>query len=293
MFECRIKENEFPEDGEIVVGKTQSTDGDILNMKLIEYGDIPGLVLSNEVSKKRIRSMHQITKLGSTEVCQVLKIDKAKGYIDLSLKSVGDKEKKECLEKLSKNKLAYQIMLKAAKAAKIPVKDLYEKIGYEKAREHSSLYNYFAKGKNEPSLMNDSEYGKFFIQVIEEQFKPTSFKVRADMDVTSCFGGVNAIKDAFRKAMEQDPSLEITLLKTPTYSIVKTCNDKDSSFEAINQACSLIKELIEADGGTFVVSSPPKVYGEKNKHGLLDESLVDDNAEDSSTSSDDVDKDSD
>lgn len=273
MFECRIRENEYPEEGEIVIARTTSTDGDVLNMKLTEYADISGLVLSSELSKKRIRSIHQITKVGNAEVCQVLKVDKAKGYIDLSLRSVGEKEKKECLENASKNKLAYQIMLKASKLAGVPVKDLYEDVGYKNAREYGTLYSYLAHIKENPEVLaKDKKYGQYFAQVIEEQFKPSFFKVRIDLDVTDSVGGIDSIKTAFRQASSLDDTLEIVLLRSPTYSITKIGNNKNESFDLINRASALVKEYIEANGGTFSVASSAKVYGEKNKHMLLDES---------------------
>ena len=287
MFECRIKENEYPEEGEIVVARTTSTDGDILNMKLTEYGDIPGLVLSSELSKKRIRSMHQITKVGNAEVCQVLKVDRARGYIDLSLRSVGEREKRMCLENAGKNKLAYQIMLKAARLAGVPVKRIYEEVGYERARKHGTLYSYLACAKDDPELLaGDEKYGKYFAQVLEEQFKPSSFKVRIDLDVTDAIGGVASIKAAFRQASSLDGTLEIVLLRSPTYSITKIGDSKNESFDVVNRASELVKEYIEKHGGTFSVASPAKVYGEKNKHMLLDESRNGGQAEDSDDSDD-------
>lgn len=276
MFDCRIKENQFPEDGEVVLAKTVSIEGDILNMELLEYANIPGLVLSSELSKKRIRSIHQITKVGNSEVCQVLSVDRARGYIDLSLRSVGDKERKECLENASRNKIAYQIMLKTAKMAGMSVGELYEMVGYEKAREFGSLHSYFSKAKENPEIFNDSneeirKLGKLFSQVIDEQFKPSVFKVRADVDVTSAIGGIENIKHAFKMAKNIDNSLEIVIVRAPTYSITKIGNDKDECFDLIAKAIEIIKENIENVGGTFSIASAPKVYGEKNKHSLLDE----------------------
>lgn len=271
MFECRIKPNEYPEEGEIVVARTHSTDENVLCMKLVEYGDTPGLVLSNELSKKRIRSMHQITKIGSMEVCQVLRVDGAKGHIDLSLKKVGEKEKKECLENASRNKLAYQIMVKAAKLANVPLKTLYEEMGYPKTQEYGSLYMYFVEMKDDMHALDKEKYGEYFSRVIEEQFKASAFKVRIDVDVTMPKDGVNAIKMAFRQASDVDDSLELNLLRTPTYSIVKVSDNKENGFANVNAASERVRKYVEEHGGTFAIACPAKVYGEKTRHTLLNE----------------------
>lgn len=282
MFECRIQENEYPKVGEIVLAKTSSTENDILNMQLVEYGGISGLVLSSELSKKRVRSIHQITKVGSTEVCQVLGVDPVHKYIDLSLKSVGEKEKRECHENASKNKLSYQIMLKAAKEADISVSELYEREGYRRMGENGgSLYKYFVRAKNNPKLLQESEHGQYFAKVIEEQFTAASHKARADVDVFSFSGGVQAVIDSLKAAVRAIPGLEISLLRTPTYSLSKIAGTKEQGFEDLERACAIIKEEIESRGGNFAVSSPPKLYGEKGKH-LLFEDGGDDEAKASS-----------
>lgn len=271
MFECRIKAEEYPEEGEIVIAKTVSTDDNVLNMKLVEYGGIPGLVLSSEVSKRRIRSMHQITKVGNTEICQVLKVDRAKGHIDLSLKSVGDKERKECIENGTKNKLAYQIMLKASKLVHVPVELLYEKFGYAKSREYGFLHSYFVRAKEDAGVLSDNQYGDQLSRVIEEQFKPSSYKVRVDIDVTSPVHGVESIKAAFRKALDECPDLDIVLLRTPTYSITKVCDNKERAFQIVNRASETVREYIEGQRGTFAIACSAKVYGEKFRHMLLED----------------------
>ncbi|KAI5172900.1 translation initiation factor 2 subunit 1 [Pancytospora epiphaga] len=271
MFECRIAAQEYPTEGEIVIARTSSTQDNIINMKLVEYGDLPGLVLSGEVSKKRVRSIHQITKSGSIEVCQVLKVDKATGCIDLSLKSVGDTEKRDCLERAGKNKLSYQIMQKTAKLAGVSVSELYKEVGYEKAAEYGSLHAYFVKAREDETALKDTKYGEHFMRVIEEGFKPSSYKVRIDVDVSNSVDGVTAIKAAFRKALERYPGLEIALLRTPTFSITKVSPNKEDGFKEVTDAAEIVKEYIEVNGGTFTIVNPAKVYGERSRYMLLEE----------------------
>lgn len=286
MYECRIRETEFPKVGEIVVTKTFSIENDVLTMKLIEYGDLKGLVLNSELSKKKIKSINQVTKIGSTEVCQVLTVDKSRGYIDLSLKAVGEKEKKECLDEAKKNKVGHQIMQKSAKLANVPVNILYEEFGYDKINEYGSLYRYFVKGKTNPAVFEkNKKYGQFFLTVINEEFRPSAYKVRGDVDVTSHAKGVEGIIGAFAKAAQAYPKLKMVLLKPPTYSITNIGSDKNKAIEEINSAFEIIRTEIEKSNGTFHISLHPRVYGEKNKHMLLEDEIVENKEED--TESDD------
>lgn len=289
MYECRIKEKKFPEISEIVIAKTFSIDDNILNMKLTEYNNIVGLVLNSELSKKKVKSIHQITKVGNTEVCQVLGVDNQRGYIDLSLKCVGEKDKKECLNNAKKNKLSYQIMQKVANLANITIEKLYNDFGYEMIKEYGSLYRYLAKGKKNPTVFKENkEYGEYFIDVINEQFKPSTYKVKGDIEVASHIGGVNGIKKAFENASVAYPNLEMVLLKSPTYSITGTGDDKEGLITKINNAFEIIRKSIEKENGTFHISVLPKVYGEKNKHMLFEDEFSDSKENDDSEDSDDV-----
>lgn len=287
MFECRIRSNKFPEEGEIVIGRISSISDAVVSMQLLEYGELTGLIFTSELSKKRFKTIAQLTKVGSIEICQVLKVEKTKGFVDLSLKRVSDQEKQECKENFSKNKLAYQIMAKTAKIAECTITELYEDWGYAKADEFGSLFSYFSRAKEDLSILDGEPRGEFFKKVIEDQFKASSFKVRADVDVACAMSGVNSIKSAFNKALEFDSSLEIALLKSPTFSIVKVSDDREDAFYSVNTASRIVKEEIEAQGGTFSIVSPARVYGEKSRHTILDSARQ--NIEDNNSDSEDSD----
>lgn len=286
MFECRIRKDVFPKEGDVVIGKITNISDDTITMELLEYGNITGLILSSELSKKRFKTVAQITKVGNIEICQVLKVEESKRFIDLSLKRVSDKEKAECRERFSKEKLAYQIIAKACKISGQSIKEVYEDWAYAKEGEYGTLFSYFSAAKNDLKILDSVPNGECFKKIIEDQFKASTFKVRVDVEVTCNTKGVIGIKEAFNKALEYDSELEISLLKTPVYSIVKIGDDKEESFNVINKASEIVKQSIEAMGGSFSISSPPKIYGEKSRHTMLDENKQNSNDSDEDTESD-------
>lgn len=273
MFECRVRKNKLPKEGEVVIGKISSVKDGVVTIELLEYGNAPGLILSGELSKRRFKSISQVAKVGNVEVCQVLKVEDDKGFIDLSLKRVSDKEKQECRDEFSKTKLAYQIIAKACKLSGQSIKDTYESWAYEKEEEYGTLFSYFAHIKNNMVELDTEPNGKYFKKVIEEQFIASTFKVRADVEVTCAKGGIQGIKEAFDEAGREDSDLEMVLLKSPIYSITKIDSNKDEAFKAVETACITVKEKIESIGGTFNMINPAKLYGEKSKHSMLEESV--------------------
>jgi translation initiation factor 2 subunit 1 len=51
-------------------------------VKLLEYDNIDGMILLSELSRRRIRSIQKLIRIGRNEVVIVLRVDKEKGTCD-------------------------------------------------------------------------------------------------------------------------------------------------------------------------------------------------------------------
>lgn len=51
-------------------------------VKLLEYDNIDGMILLSELSRRRIRSIQKLIRVGRNEVVVVLRVDKEKGMLD-------------------------------------------------------------------------------------------------------------------------------------------------------------------------------------------------------------------
>lgn len=52
-------------------------------VKLLEYDNIDGMILLSELSRRRIRSIQKLIRIGRNEVVVVLRVDKEKGQLRL------------------------------------------------------------------------------------------------------------------------------------------------------------------------------------------------------------------
>jgi translation initiation factor 2 subunit 1 len=73
-------------------------------VRLLEYDNIEGMILLTELSRRRIRSIQKLVRVGRNEIVLVLKIDKERGYIDLSKRRVSPEDVAKCEERFNKSK---------------------------------------------------------------------------------------------------------------------------------------------------------------------------------------------
>lgn len=88
----RFYEARFPEVDDVVMVQVRSIAEMGAYVSLLEYGGIEGMILLSELSRRRIRSVQKLIKVGRQEPVMVLRVDKEKGYIDLSKRRVSPED---------------------------------------------------------------------------------------------------------------------------------------------------------------------------------------------------------
>merc|ERR1711959_255075 len=107
---CRMYAQRFPEVEDVVIVQVRSIADMGAYVSLLEYNNIEGMILLSELSRRRIRSINKLIKVGRCEQCVVLRVDKEKGYIDLSKRRVSPEEIERHEMKYSKAKAVHSIM---------------------------------------------------------------------------------------------------------------------------------------------------------------------------------------
>ncbi len=98
------------------------------------------MILSSEMSRKRVRYVKKLVKEGREEVLRVLRVDTNQGYIDLSKKSVQSDEIEEFKEKYYQSKKVHEIMKILACKVKIDLEKLYSSIAWPLSKKHGHTF---------------------------------------------------------------------------------------------------------------------------------------------------------
>ena len=110
---------------------------------LLEYQDIEGLILSTEVTRKRVKTVNKFLKMGKQETMMVIRVDKEKRYIDLSKKKVQPEEAAEAEKFFKKAKMVHNIMRQVAVKLNCTLLSLYEQFGWDLYDKYEHAYDAF------------------------------------------------------------------------------------------------------------------------------------------------------
>merc|ERR1712241_620604 len=241
---------------------------------LLEYNNIEGMILLSELSRRRIRSINKLIRVGRTEPVVVIRVDKDKGYIDLSKRRVSPEDIERCTEVFSKGKAVNSILRHVAQIMEFKsneqLEDLYRQTAWHfeaKTKKKGSSYDWFKQAVQDPSLLDecnlDDQIKKVLLEQINIKLTQQAVKIRADIEVLCyTYEGIDAVKDALRAGIACSTEvvpIRINLIAPPLYVITTSTPEKQEGLDALNAACKVIEDRITGIGGAFNFHMKPKV----------------------------------
>lgn len=291
---CRFYENKYPEVDEVVMVNVQEIAEMGAYVKLLEYDNIEGMVLLSELLRRRIRSIQKLIRVGKNEVAVVLRVDKEKGYIDLSKRRVSQEDIIKCDERYNKLKAVHLILRHCAEKFGLPLEELYRTIGWPLNRKYGHAYDAFKLLINDPLIFdatappNDEVLAELKLY-ISRRLTPQAIKVRADIEV-SCFSyeGIDAIKRALKAAelvSTENMQVRAKLVAAPLYVVSVQALDKNQGVALLDKAIEAVTQTITAaEGEVKVIMAPKAVTANEDAQlqALLESKAEDDKSDDES-----------
>jgi len=273
---CRFYENKFPEVDDLVMVEVKSIEQMGAYVALKEYNDIEGMILLSELSRRRIRSINKIIRVGRMEVVVVLRVDKEKGYVDLSKRRVSPEDVTKCEEKYNKSKKVHTIMRHVAETSHRELIDLYTLFCWPLYRKYGHAFDAFQLSINDQSIVDSLEIPEEIKHALSKNIRrmltPKAEKIRADIEVT-CYKpeGIDAIVAALRKGRDlstDEVPIKIKLIAPPLYVLVTTSMNKEGGIALLTKAIEAIKEEIIKRKGEINVKAPPRAVLERDEKEL-------------------------
>ncbi|EJU02103.1 hypothetical protein DACRYDRAFT_66155 [Dacryopinax primogenitus] len=267
----RYYRSKYPEVDDLVMVQVRSIAEMGAYVNLLEYDNIEGMILLSELSRRRIRSIQKLIRVGRNEVVVVLRVDKEKGYIDLSKRRVSAEDVLKCEERFNKSKTVHSIMRNVGEKLHVDLELLYEQIVWPLGDKYGHPYDAFKLAVTEgdavfegisapPSTISEVRAN------IGRRLTPQPVKIRADIEVT-CFGydGIDAIKCALKAGetlSTPEIPIKVKLVAPPLYVLLTNSTDKLGGVEALEKAIDVIGSRITKEGGEINIKMKPKAVSE-------------------------------
>ena len=276
-LECRMYENEFPEADDVVMVMVKEIQDMGGYVHLLEYDNCQGMIMLSELSRRRIRSVNKLLKVGRQEVAAVVRVDKEKGYIDLSKRRVAPEDVSRMEEKWNKSRTVHSIVRHVAEVVNVDIKDLYQRWGWPLYKRYGHAFDGFRTAVTDPETVLEGldirpREKEELLRNVKRRLMPQPMKLRADMDVT-CYHdeGIEAIKAALaagEAAGTEDCPIKVNLVAPPLYVMSTASLQREAGMEALERAIKIVKAEIIKRKGNFILKNAPRTVSEKDERAL-------------------------
>jgi translation initiation factor 2 subunit 1 len=222
-----FKKQGFPEENEIIICTVKKILHSAVFAHLEEYGR-DGMINISEVSAGRIRNLRDYVTEGKKIVCKIIRINREKGHIDLSLRRVNQAQRINKNKEYKNEIKAVRILENISKTLKKDLKELYQGIGSKLIGEYGSLFVAFQSIAEDNNLIKkfnlDSKLEKSIIDIVNERIKPEEISIKAKINLKSEeIDGIEKIKIIFSKIVSSN--VLIRYVSAPRYDIKITAKD--------------------------------------------------------------------
>lgn len=248
------KKTDYPEEGDIVLCTVKKILFHSIFAYLDEFKNLEGMIHISEVSPGRIRNIRDYVKEGKKVVCKILRIDKQKGHIDLSIRRVNNSQRINKNQEYKQEQKAEKLLELIGKEQKISLDKMYKEAGQKLIDEFGSLYNSFQNIVADPKSIDKLEINKkindSLVKKVQEKIKPPEVQIKITLTLKSDSPkGIDIIKETLSKIKTKGVS--INYISAPTYSITIKASDYkkgEAIFKKIEQTIEKVLESSDLEG---------------------------------------------
>jgi len=248
----------YPDVGDLAVATVKRVVDYGAYVKLDEYEGIEGLVHISEISTTWVKNIRQHVREGQKLVLKVLRVDRERGQVDLSLRRVTGREKTDKMLEWKRSKKADSIIKGAGERLKADAETtekmrllLYEKLenpyeAFQEAVEEGE--EVFAKLGIAP------EWSTALTEVSKGKVKLEKASLTATIELTcKAPDGIEAIRSALVNAKKakkaRGATIRIYAIGAPRYRIEATTREYSEAEAALNSAVEEATATLKGFGG--------------------------------------------
>lgn len=249
---------QLPEEGDVVIATIRQLTGHGAYVVLDEYKDMTGFLHVSEIATGWIRNIERYVKPRQKSVFKVIRVNKARAEVDLSLKQVSGEERKAKLIEVKKSEKAsasMNIIKEKTKINDIQVKEIEEKI----LQKYDYIYDLFEDvAKKGISVLSGIELQPEVLKAIEEESNKVQIphvEIRGIAEISvKRPNGIDIIKStllAAESSKSTSSTVNVAYIGAPRYRIVVEAENFKIAERAMNNLVEKVHLNLEKHHGTF------------------------------------------
>jgi len=239
----------MPEPGEIVICTVREITSHGIYVNLDQYGGMNGFLHVSEISTGWVRNIERVAKPQQKLVLKVIRADRTRNEIDLSLRQVTNEERRAKVIEWKRTERAHAIMNIVKKKVNQDENRLNEYV-VRMVEEFGSLYAALelAAKKGEKAfaaLQLPQAFAAAVVETATEKIVPPKYEVGAIVELSSrAPDGVQQIKKTLIAASASSGSAEvkITYAGAPRYRVRITADDYKQAEKTMASVLDKIKD---------------------------------------------------
>lgn len=251
------KKSGMPEENELVLCTVTSVHYNGVFCKLDEYSE-SGMIHISEVSPGRIRNIRDYVSEGKRVVCKILRIDREKGHIDLSLRRVTESQRREKNAEIKQELRAEKLIeYYATQELKKPVEQIYKEVAIPILKEYEYVFQAFddvVMGEIDLAKIKvPADHAKKLTELIKEKIPPKKVIISGVMTLaTYAEEGIELVKKALNEAIAIDKKrIDIRYLGNSQYRTIVTAEDYEAAEKLLGEALEKAESIIKSPTSSF------------------------------------------
>jgi len=253
-----FKDDEWPEVGELVISTVNKITDYGAYVTLDEYGK-EGFLHLSEISSGWIRNIRNHIRENQKVVLKVLRVDPERNQIDLSLRRVTQRERREKILLWKRARKTESLLRSASQKLGLTLEELYEKIAEPIEKSFSDIYEGLEAAAREgvEALLRigvPKEIAEVLTNIAKERIRVSAVKVKGILNLTCTKpDGVLRIKEALLKAKEsgfkRGSNIRIYVVAPPKYQVEVTAKDYKEANAILKRVVDTAINTITSLGG--------------------------------------------
>lgn len=247
-----FKKDGYPEEGELVFCTVTNVQYNSVFARIEEYRGKSGLIHISEISPGRIRNIRDYVKEGKMVVCKILRVDQGKGHIDLSLRRVNERERKQKIDERKQEQKAEKIIEALSVQVKKPAEKVYNDIASVLLPKYELLQNAFEDVVENNASLEEArvpkEYSGILESLVREKIKPKQVVIRGNIMIkTYAENGVELVRNSLSSAKQTGSNIDIKYLGAGQYSIEVNAKEYKEAEKSLKSALSAVESSLKKD----------------------------------------------